>query len=164
MTAALWDSAQWFLTLHADACRIAGQFDAALGHLAQAQRLVEQTEDRWYRAEALRLRGDVLAAMGDGAGAEASYRKAIAIAQRQRAKLWELRAAMSLAKLWRNQNKRAEAHALLVGVLQQGFGSRVGTPADQPSPHQRDSHGMGMREPTRLGQCGTLSRFSILYR
>jgi class 3 adenylate cyclase len=122
------DSAQWFLTLHADACRTAGQFDAALGHLAEAQRLVEETEDRWYRAETVRVRGDVLAAMGDRFGAEASYREAIAVAQQQGARLWELRAAISLAALWRDQGRRAEARDLLAPVYDwftEGFGTPV---------------------------------------
>jgi predicted ATPase len=54
--------------------------------------------------------------MGDRAGAEASYHEAMAIAQQQRAKLWEVCAAMSLARLWRDQGKRAEARDLLAPV------------------------------------------------
>jgi predicted ATPase len=75
-----------------------------------------------------RLRGDVLLAMGDSAAAEASYREAIAIAQQQRAKLWELRTAISLARLWHDQGKRAEAHALLApvyGWFTEGFATPV---------------------------------------
>ena len=52
----------------------------------------------------------------DPTAAEASLRQALNIAQRQQAKSWELRAAMSLARLWQQQNKRAEAHALLASV------------------------------------------------
>jgi predicted ATPase len=81
---------------------------------------------RSYHSETLRLRGDVLAAMGDLSGAEASYREAIVIAQRQNAKLRELRAAISLARLWRDQGKRAEAHDLLApayGWFTEGFGT-----------------------------------------
>lgn len=61
-------------------------------------------------------RGDVLVAMGDRTGAEASYREAIAIAQQQGAKLWELRASMSLARPWRDDGKRTQAHALFAPV------------------------------------------------
>jgi predicted ATPase len=104
------------LTLFADACRIAGQLTSALRYLAEAQRFADETEDRWDQAEMLRQRGEVLVSTGDSAAAEASYREAIALAQRQSAKLWELRAATSLARLWRNQGKRAEARDLLAPV------------------------------------------------
>jgi predicted ATPase len=70
----------------------------------------------------------VLLATGDAAAAEASYREAIAIARRQSAKLWELRAATSLARLWRDQGKRAEARDLLAPVYSwfaEGFGTPV---------------------------------------
>jgi class 3 adenylate cyclase/predicted ATPase len=115
-----------FLTLLADACRMAGQWRAALGHLAEARRLAEETEERWFQAETLRLTGDVLRAMHDRTGAEARYHEAIAIAQQQNAKLWELRAAMSLARLWRGQGKRPEARDLLAPVCSwftEGFGT-----------------------------------------
>jgi predicted ATPase len=117
-----------YCTLFADACRIAGQLPAALGHLTEAQRRADETGERWTLAEALRLRGDVLAAMGDHTGAEASYHEAIAIAQQQSAKLWELRAATSLAQLWRDRGKRAEARDLLApvcGWFTEGFGMPV---------------------------------------
>jgi tetratricopeptide (TPR) repeat protein len=104
------------LTLLGDACRMTGQWQAALGHLAEARRRAEETEERWFLAETLRLTGDVLLSIDDGAGAEASYQEAIAIARRQNAKLWELRAAMSLAQLWRDEGKRAEARDLLAPV------------------------------------------------
>lgn len=81
---------------------MAGQWRAALGHFAEARRLAEETEARWFQAEAVRLSGDMLAAMGDRAGAEASYHEALALAQQQSAKLWELGAAMSLARLRRD--------------------------------------------------------------
>jgi class 3 adenylate cyclase/tetratricopeptide (TPR) repeat protein len=114
----------WRLTCFADACRLIGRFQAALEHLVEAERLAEHTGDRWFQAETLRLKGDVLLAMGDPAKARASYREAIAIAQQQSAKLWELRAAMSLARLWRDQGKRTEAHELLAplyGWFTEGF-------------------------------------------
>jgi class 3 adenylate cyclase/tetratricopeptide (TPR) repeat protein len=117
----------WSLTLLGDACRMAGQRQAALGYLAEARRLAE-TGDRWYQAETHRLTGDVGLAMGDPAAAEAGYREAIALAQQQNAKLWELCAAMSLARLWRDQGKRIEARDLLApicGWFTEGFGTPV---------------------------------------
>jgi predicted ATPase len=107
---------------------MAGQWQAALGHLAEARRLVEETGNRCYQAETLRLRGEVLLAMGDGTGAEASYGEALALARRQKARLRELRTAMSLARLWRDQGKRAEARDLLApvyGWFTEGFGTPV---------------------------------------
>jgi predicted ATPase len=118
----------WRLTLLGDACRMAGQWQAALGHLAEARRRAEGTGERWVQAETLRLRGSVLAATGDPAAAEASYREAIEIAQQQSAKLWELCATMSLAGLWRDQGKRTEARDLLApvyGWFTEGFGTPV---------------------------------------
>jgi predicted ATPase len=97
-------------------------------HLAEARGLAEEKEVRFFQAETLRLTGDVLLATGDAAAAEASYHEAIAIAQRQSAKFWELRAAMSLARLWREQGKRAAARDLLApvyGWFTEGFGTPV---------------------------------------
>jgi tetratricopeptide (TPR) repeat protein len=118
----------WFLTLLGDACQMAGRWQAALGHLVEARRLAEETGDRWCQAETLRLTGDVLLAMGDPAAAEATYHEALALAKQQSAKLWELCAAMSLARLWRDQGNGTEAHALLAAVygwFTEGFGTPV---------------------------------------
>jgi len=118
----------WALTLLADACRAAGQWRAALAHLAEARGLAEEREMRWFQAETLRLTGDVLLATSDAVAAEASYCESIAIAQQQSAKLWELRAATSLARLWREQGNHVEAHELLAPVyawFTEGFGSPV---------------------------------------
>jgi predicted ATPase len=64
-----------------------------------------------------RLRGTLLLSISDHAEAENSYRQALSVAQRQRAKFWELRAAMSMARLWRDQGKREEARELLAPVF-----------------------------------------------
>jgi tetratricopeptide (TPR) repeat protein len=114
----------WILTLFGEACQMAGQWQTALGHVAKARRLAEETGDRWFQAETVRLTGDVLLTMDDPGAAEASYHEAIAIAQLQSAKLWELRAATSLARLW--QGKRSEARDLLApvyGWFTEGFGT-----------------------------------------
>jgi len=111
-----------------DACRMAERWKAALAHLAEAQHFAEQTGERCYQAETLRLRGEVFLGLGDPAAAEASYHEAIAIAQQQSAKLWELRAATSLARLWRDQRKRLEARDLLAhvyGWFTEGFATPV---------------------------------------
>jgi predicted ATPase len=120
----------WALTLLVDACRMAAQWRAALEHLAEARGLAEEKEVRWLLAETLRLGGDVLLGTGDAAAAEASYHEAIAIAQRQSAKLWELRAATSLARLWRDQGKGAAARDLLAPVYG-WFTEGLGTPVLQ---------------------------------
>jgi predicted ATPase len=93
----------------------------ALGQPAEAQkclvgaaRIVETTDERFFEAELLyRVPGDLLNAAGDRSAAERSYRQAIAVAERQSAKLFQLRASTSLARLWRDQGKRVEARDLL---------------------------------------------------
>ena len=104
------------LTIFADACRLGGQLHAALENLAEAERLANESGERWILAETLRLRGDVLLVMGDPVAAEGSYREAIAVAEQQSAKLWELHATMSLARLWRDQGERTAAYKLLAPV------------------------------------------------
>jgi len=64
-----------------------------------------------------RLRGDLLYATGDQVSAERSYDEALAVAGRQSAKLFQLRAGTSLAQLWRNQGKRQQAHDLLAPIF-----------------------------------------------
>jgi hypothetical protein len=72
----------------------------------------------WFEAELHRLRGEALLALSpeQAAEAEASYHQALAVARDQGARLWELRAATSLARLWRDQGKRQQAHNLLAPV------------------------------------------------
>jgi predicted ATPase len=116
------------LSLLGDGCRMADKLQAALGHLAEARRLAETTGEQWFHAETLRLRGEVLLAMGDGVSAEGCYCEAIAIARQQSAKLWELCAAISLARLWRDQGRRSDARELLApvyGWFTEGFGTPV---------------------------------------
>src|SRR3954469_2518729 len=80
--------------------------EPALTHLVEAKRFAETTQIKWVQAEALRLQGDLLILTGGHTAAEASFRDAIALAQRQGARLFELRASTSLARLWREQGKR----------------------------------------------------------
>jgi len=97
----------------ADAYWIGGAPEVGLARISEAERLAEATEVKWVLAETLRLRGDLLAQTGDRTAAEASYRDGIALARRQDGKLFELRAATSLARLWCDQGKHADARELL---------------------------------------------------
>jgi len=79
---------------------------------------------RWDEAELHRLRGDLRLALPEPDQPEACFRRALAVASEQQAKLWELRAATSLARLWRGQRRRNEAHDLLApiyGWFTEGF-------------------------------------------
>jgi predicted ATPase len=86
--------------------------------LVDALARVEHTGERWYEAEVHRLRGELLLCTPDReeGEAEACFQRAIKVAQEQGAKLWELRAAMSLARNWRNQGRCADARGLLAPV------------------------------------------------
>ena len=79
---------------------------------------MEQHEERWWELEVARLRGVVLLRQPEPAQAEAEawLQRALAVARRQEAKSLELRAAMSLARLWQQQGKRQAAHDLLAPV------------------------------------------------
>ena len=81
-----------------------------------ALQIVERTGARWFAAELNRHKGQLLLRRGDADAAEELYRKALTIAREQEAKLWELRAAASLARLRRDQGRRAEARDLLAPV------------------------------------------------
>src|SRR5262249_38278504 len=81
-----------FLTLLADAEGKAKERNQGLGHLAEAERLVAEAEDRWAEAELYRVRGELLRTGHDSAAAERCFSQAIGIAQQQSAKFWELRA------------------------------------------------------------------------
>jgi tetratricopeptide (TPR) repeat protein len=105
------------LAMLADTYRIAGQPEDGLNRLAETTKLVETTQQRWAQAEIHRLRGALLLSMRDHAAAEDSFQHAMALAQQQSAKLWELRAALELTRLWRDQRKRTEARDLLAPVF-----------------------------------------------
>jgi len=106
----------WFLALLAAACEIAGQFEEALIVLDEALQIVEETGERWFAAELNRDKGQLLLRQGRTEAAEELYRKALSIAEEQGAKLLELRAAMNLARLRRDQARHAEARDLLAPV------------------------------------------------
>jgi predicted ATPase len=106
----------FFVALQAAACEMAGQIEEGLTLLEEAFQIVERTGERWLEAELYRHKGQLLMRQGHPAAAEELYRKALRIARDQEARLWELRAATSLARLWREQGRRAEAHELLAPV------------------------------------------------
>jgi class 3 adenylate cyclase/predicted ATPase len=98
------------------ACEIAGQIDEALTLWDDALQIVERTGERWFVAELNRHKGQLLLRQGQSEAAEELYRNALSIAGEQGAKLWELRAAASLARLRRDQGRDAEARDLLAPV------------------------------------------------
>jgi len=101
----------------AEAYAMLGQPAEERNSLAEAARIVETTDERVFEAELLhRVPGDLMNAAGDGSAAERHYRRAIAVAERQSARLFQLRASNSLARLWRDQGKRAEARDLLAPI------------------------------------------------
>jgi class 3 adenylate cyclase/predicted ATPase len=104
-----------FHALQAEAEVIGGHPDAALGILIEALDTSRERGENWFEAELVRLRGQVLQPRNTAA-AETIFEEAIGIAQRQEAKMWELRAAVSLARLRRDQSRRAEARDLLAPV------------------------------------------------
>jgi predicted ATPase len=112
----------WRLTTFLDAMEAlgrTGQIGDALGLVEEAIDHSERTEERWAFAELLRVKGELLllqGARGAAAGAEDHFRQALDWARRQGALSWELRAAMSLARLLRDQNRSTEAIALLAPV------------------------------------------------
>jgi predicted ATPase len=84
--------------------------------LDDALQIAERTGARWYTAELNRHKGELLLRQGYAEAAEDLYRKALSIAKEQEAKLWELRAAASLARLRRDQGRHSEARDLLAPV------------------------------------------------
>jgi predicted ATPase len=95
-----------------------GQFDEAWRCIGEAMTAAETTKEKWYEAEVHRMAGEIvlMSPEADAARAEAHFERALAIAREQQAKSWELRAAMSMARLWRDQGKRQQAHDLLAPV------------------------------------------------
>src|SRR5260221_4635362 len=104
------------IALLAAACEIAGQIEEAVTLLDDALQIVERTGERWLAAELSRHKGQLLLRQGYSEAAEELYYKALSIAHEQEAKLWELRAAASLARLRRDQGRHTEARDLLAPV------------------------------------------------
>jgi predicted ATPase len=114
------------LVIRAEAAGQVGQVDEGLRLLADALRALEESRRGDLLAEAYRLQGELLLrqAGSKAVQAEACFQQALAIAHRQQAKSWELRAATSLARLWQQQGKPTEARELLApiyGWFTEGF-------------------------------------------
>jgi predicted ATPase len=107
-----------WLSLLARAYGELGQFDHAWSHIGEAITVLETTKETWYEAEVHRIAGEIalMSPEPDTAKAEACFERALAVARAQQAKSWELRAAISMARLWRDQGKRDAARELLAPV------------------------------------------------
>ncbi len=119
----------WLLLFLASAYAELGQFDDAWRCIGEALTAVETTKERSCEAEVHRIAGETAlkSLAPDPAKAEAYFDRALTIAREQQAKSWELRAAMSMARLWRDQGKRDEARELLApvyGWFTEGFDTR----------------------------------------
>ena len=110
----------YYRALLAEACGQMGLPDEGLQAISEAFHDVQTTEERWWEAELHRLRGDLLmVSTGMDREAERCFRTALDVARGQRARSLELRATVSLARLWRSQGKRRAARLLLAGVYDQ---------------------------------------------
>ena len=115
-----------YIALLARACEIAGQMEEGFTLLDDALEIAERTGERWFAAELNRHKGQLLLRQGHSEAGEELYRKALSIAEEQEAKLWELRAALSLARLRRDQGRHIEAREILApvyGWFTEGFGT-----------------------------------------
>jgi predicted ATPase len=106
-----------------------GQFDDAWRSIDEAMRAVETTKEKWCEADIHRTAGEIAlrSPVPDAVKAEAYFERALAIARSQQAKSWELRAAICMARLWRDRGKRVEARNLLTpiyGWFTEGFDTR----------------------------------------
>ena len=108
----------WLLSNLARAHVDLGKLDDAWRCIDEAMTAMQTSKERWCEAEVHRIAGEIAlkSSKPDTAKAEAYFERALAVARKQQAKSWELRAAMSMARLWRDQGKRDEARALLAPV------------------------------------------------
>ena len=119
-----WLETGLYIALLARACEIAGQIQEASTLLDEALHITDRTGERWFAAELNRHKGQLLLRQRRAEAAEELYRKALSIAGEQEAKLWQLRAAVSLAWLRRGQGHGSEARHLLApiyGWFTEGF-------------------------------------------
>ena len=107
-----------FLPYLARAYAELGQFDDAWRCIGEAMTAIETTNEKWCEADIHRMAGEIalMSPEPDAAKAEAYFERALAVAREQQAKSWELRAAMSMARLWRDQGKPDQARELLAPV------------------------------------------------
>jgi predicted ATPase len=118
-----------FLSYLANAHAEAGQSDDAWRYIGEATTAVERTKENVWKAEIHRMAGEIALKSSEPytANAQTYFERALDVARKQQAKSWELRAAMSMARLWRDQGKRDEARDLLApvyGWFTEGFETR----------------------------------------
>jgi predicted ATPase len=106
-----------------------GQRDDAWRSVDEARKVIERTGETWFEADVYRMSGEVTlkSPQADAAKAEMYFDRALAVSREQQAKSWELRVAMSLARLWRDQEKVQQARELLApvyGWFTEGFDTR----------------------------------------
>jgi class 3 adenylate cyclase/predicted ATPase len=106
-----------------------GQFEDASRSIGEAMTAIETTNERWCEAEVNRISGEIALKSPNPnvAKTEGYFKRALAVALQQEAKSWELRAAMSIARLWRDQGRRDQARQLLApvyGWFTEGFDTR----------------------------------------
>ena len=108
----------YYLGLLAQTCERAGEIDEAMDLIGTALEMADSTGERWFEAELRRVQGEwfVTHRRDEGPRAETCFDHALAVAKEQKARTWELRAATSLARLWRDQGKHTEALDLLAPV------------------------------------------------
>ena len=108
----------WYLSKLASAYADIGKFEEAWRCIEEAMRAVETTKESWCVAEINRVAGEiaVMSSEPDTAKAESYFQRALEIARTQQARSWELRAVMSMTRLWRDQGKRQQARDLLAPV------------------------------------------------
>jgi predicted ATPase len=117
-----------YLSYLARACVELGKFDDASHWISEARAAMQTSKESWWEAEIDRIEGElVLKSPPDATKAEAYFERALSVARKQQAKSWELRASMSLARLWRDQGKVQQACELLAAVygwFTEGFDTR----------------------------------------
>ena len=119
----------WVLSILARVHADLGQFDDGWRWIGEAITVVEATKERWWEAEVNRVAGEIalMSPQPEAAKAEAYFERALVVARKQQAKSWELRVAMSMARLWRDQGKPQQARELLApvyGWFTEGFDTR----------------------------------------
>ena len=122
-------STPFYLSYLARAQAELGQFDDAWRSIGEALTVIETTKETFHEAEVYRVAGEIAlkSPEPDTAKAETCFHRALAVARQQQARSWELRAAMSLARLWRDQGKVQQARQLLApvyGWFTEGFDTR----------------------------------------
>ena len=93
-----------------------GRFNEAWRCVDEAMTMIETTKEKWFEAEVHRTAGEIALLQADAAKAETYFEHSLRIARQQQAKSWELRASMSLARLWRDQGKVQQAREVLAPV------------------------------------------------